>query len=124
MAEFISINGQVLIKPSCKDHAEEIADRFGELGITAGYMSTILTLTVSGVFELDVSAECVISESLAFREIIRELDHIMCSGSMISISQPDENDPWNTVVELNCKPAVVRQQKLYLPKATVVRVPK
>lgn len=120
MAEFINISGQLNVLPQYRVQAEYITDKLCKLGISEGILQISFSLALSGLFELEVIAECAIDDSLGFREIIKELDAITDTSSTIEIHDDRLDDPWSTVVTFNSKPQVIKKQKVYAPRKTTI----
>lgn len=120
MAEFISISGQLNVKPQYRVQAELITDQFCKLGITEGYLQTSISLTLSGLYELEIIGECAISDSLGFRDLIKELDKIITVSSNINIQDNKLEDPWSTVVTFETIPQVVKKQSVYGPRISTI----
>ncbi len=120
--EFISISGYVNFEAAKFPLVKILTNKFENIGIGKGYLSTTYSKITDTQMELAIFAECEIEDSNSYREILLNLSRVIDEESSILLKE-DPNEPWTSTTTLKPRDSVIVVQKIHVADNSVTKVP-
>jgi len=120
--EFISISGYVNFEAAKFSLVKVLTNKFENIGIGKGYLSTTYSKITDTQMELAIFAECEIEDSITYREILLNLSRIIDEESSILLKE-DPNESWTSTTTFKPRDSVIVVQKIHVAASSVTKVP-
>lgn len=121
--EHVSISGYVNFDTAKFSIVKLFTDKFQEVGIEKGYLSSTFSKVSDSQMELSIFADCVIVDSTAYRNILLNLSELIEEESSIFLKE-DLNEPWTSVTTLKPRESSLVVQKIIVAdNNTVTKFP-
>lgn len=119
--EQVSISGYVNFNADKLSIVKVFSDKFENIGIKEGYLSSTFSKISEHQMELSVFGECLISDSSLYREILFNISKAIDKESSILLKVDGEK--WSSVATLKPRDSSIVVQKIHVADNTVTKVP-
>lgn len=120
--EHISISGYVNFETAKFSLVQILTNNFEKIGINKGYLSATYSTISDTNMELSIVAECEITDSTAYRDILFTLSKAINSESSIFLKE-DPDESWTSITTLKPRDSVIVVQKILVADNSVTKTP-